>query len=75
MRRLYLTVLGATRTVNIGYLMVPTTSVNKETLAALIKSFGRLVTNGKLSIPFVVSLSTHEWNQLAQRFPRTIYKT
>jgi nitrous oxide reductase accessory protein NosL len=35
----------------------------------LIKSFDRLRTNGKSLIPFVVSLSNHEWNQPAQRLP------
>jgi len=30
------------------------------------KSFDKLRTNGKSLIPFVVSLSNHEWNQ---RFP------
>jgi hypothetical protein len=35
---------------------------------ALIKSFDRFGTNGKLLIPFVVSLSNHEWNQFVQRF-------
>jgi hypothetical protein len=37
---------------------------------ALITSFDKLRMNGKLLIPFVVSLSNHEWNQLVQRFPR-----
>jgi len=37
----------------------------KETL---IKSFDKLRTNGKPLIPFVVSLSNHERNQLNQRF-------
>jgi hypothetical protein len=37
----------------------------KETL---IKSFDKLRTNGKLLIPFVVSLSNHERNQLNQSF-------
>jgi len=37
----------------------------KETLN---KSFDKLRTNGKLLIPFVVSLSNHERNQLVQRF-------
>ena len=36
----------------------------------LNKSFDRLRTNGKLLIPFVVSLSNHERNPLIQRFPR-----
>ena len=36
----------------------------------LNKSFDRLRTNGKLLIPFVVSLSNHEWTQLVQRFPK-----
>ena len=36
----------------------------KETLN---KSFDRLRTNGKLLIPFVVSLSNHERNPLVQR--------
>ncbi|PPK66928.1 hypothetical protein B0F88_11517 [Methylobacter tundripaludum] len=35
---------------------------------ALIKSFDRLRTNGKLLIPFVVSLSNHERNRFVQRF-------
>jgi hypothetical protein len=35
---------------------------------ALIKSFDELRTNGKLLIPFVVSLSNHERNQLNQSF-------
>ena len=35
---------------------------------ALIKSFDRLRTNGNVLIPFVVSLSNHEWNPLVQRF-------
>jgi hypothetical protein len=30
------------------------------------KSFDRLGTNGKELIPFVVSSSNHEWNQLTQ---------
>ena len=34
----------------------------------LNKSFDKLRTNGKLLIPFVVSLSNHERNQLVQRF-------
>jgi hypothetical protein len=34
----------------------------------LIKSFDRLRTSGNVLIPFVVSLSNHEWNQLIQRF-------
>jgi hypothetical protein len=33
-------------------------------------SFDRLRTNGKSLIPFVVSLSNHERNQLIQRFPK-----
>ncbi len=33
------------------------------------KSFDKLRTNGNLLIPFVVSLSNHERNQLVQRFP------
>jgi len=37
----------------------------KETL---IKSFDKLRTNGKCLIPFVVSLSNYERNQLVQRF-------
>jgi len=37
---------------------------------ALNKSFDKLRTNGKLLIPFVVSLSNHERNQLVQRFPK-----
>ncbi len=36
---------------------------------ALNKSFDKLRTNGNLLIPFVVSLSNHERNQLVQRFP------
>ena len=36
----------------------------------LNKSFDRLRTNGKLLIPFVVSLSNHERNPLIQRFLR-----
>jgi hypothetical protein len=36
----------------------------KSFMEALNKSFDRLRTNGKLLIPFVVSLSNHEWNQL-----------
>lgn len=39
----------------------------KETLS---KSFDRLRTNGELLIPFVVSLSSHERNQLVRRFPQ-----
>ena len=35
---------------------------------ALIKSFDNLRTNGKRLIPFVASLSNHEWNQLFQSF-------
>ena len=35
---------------------------------ALNKSFDRLRTNGKWLIPFVVSLSNHERNQLIQCF-------
>jgi hypothetical protein len=35
----------------------------------LNKSFDRLRTNGKCLIPFVVSLSNHERNQLVQAFP------
>ncbi len=42
------------------------TMTSKEFLS---KSFDKLRTNGKLLIPFVVSLSNHERNQLAQRFP------
>ena len=34
----------------------------------LIKPFDKLRTNGKWLIPFVVSLSNHERNQLVQRF-------
>ena len=34
----------------------------------LNKSFDKLRTNGRLLIPFVVSLSNHERNQLVQRF-------
>jgi len=41
---------------------------NKETLN---KSFDRLRTNGKLLIPFVVSLSNHERNPLIQRFHKS----
>ena len=37
---------------------------------ALNKSFDKLRTNGNLLIPFVVSLSNHERNQLVQRFLR-----
>ncbi len=37
---------------------------------ALNKSFDKLRTNGNLLIPFVVSLSNHERNQLVQRFPK-----
>jgi hypothetical protein len=37
----------------------------KETL---IKSFDELRTSGKLLIPFMVSLSNHEGNQLNQSF-------
>ena len=36
----------------------------------LNKSFDRLRTNGKCLIPFVVSLSNHERNQLVQAFPK-----
>jgi len=38
-------------------------------MEALIKSFDRLRTNGKLLIPFVVNLSNHERNRFIQRFP------
>ncbi len=34
------------------------------------KSVDRLRTNGKALIPFVVSLSNHEWNPLNQSFLR-----
>ncbi len=44
-------------------------SVNK-TKETLIKSFDKLRTNGYWLIPFVVSLSNHEWNQLVQSFPK-----
>ena len=37
----------------------------------LNKSFDKLRTNDKLLIPFVVSLSNHERNQLVRRFPQT----
>ena len=40
------------------------------TKEALNKSFDKLRTNGNLLIPFVVSLSNHERNQLVQRFPK-----
>ncbi len=39
---------------------------------ALNKSFDKLRTNGNLLIPFVVSLSNHERNQLVQRFPKDV---
>jgi hypothetical protein len=42
----------------------------RDAREALIKSFDRLRTNDKLLIPFVASLSNHEWNQLVQRFPK-----
>jgi hypothetical protein len=38
----------------------------------LIKSFDRLRTNGKSLIPFVVSLSNHERNQLIQSFLNSV---
>ncbi len=38
---------------------------------ALNKSFDKLRTNGNLLIPFVVSLSNHERNQLVQRILKT----
>ncbi len=37
---------------------------------ALNKSFDKLRTINKLLIPFVVSLSNHERNQLVQRLPK-----
>jgi hypothetical protein len=37
---------------------------------SLIKSFDKLGMNGNLLIPFVVSLSNHERNQINQRFPK-----
>jgi hypothetical protein len=40
----------------------------------LIKSFDKLRTNGKLLIPFMVSLSNYERNQLIQSFLRVILK-
>ena len=39
---------------------------------ALNKSFDKLRTNGKLLIPFVVSLSNHERNPFIQRFPKLL---
>lgn len=36
----------------------------------LIKSFDKLRKNGKLLIPFVVSSSNHERNQLVQSIPK-----
>ena len=44
-----------------------------NTKEPLIKSFDRLRTNGNLLIPFVVSLSNHERNQLNQRFPKLVH--
>ncbi len=39
---------------------------------ALNKSFDKLTTDGNLLIPFVVSLSNHERNQLVQRILRSM---
>jgi hypothetical protein len=66
-----------------------TTSIRKQTIRifyfivqfglcvqvqeSLIKSFDKLRTNGKLLIPFVVSLSNHDRNQLVQRFPYVFF--
>jgi outer membrane protein, multidrug efflux system len=43
---------------------------NKYLDEMLNKSFDKLRTNGKLLIPFVVSLSNHERNPLIQCFLR-----
>jgi|GEM_PF-6961318 len=37
------------------------------------KSFDELRTNAKLLIPFVVSLSNHERNQLIKCFPNSLF--
>jgi hypothetical protein len=41
--------------------------MRRQTMETLNKSFDRLNASGKMLIPFVVSLSNHEWNQLVQR--------
>jgi hypothetical protein len=44
-------------------------AIARETL---IKSFDKLRMNGNLLIPFVVSLSNHERNQINQRVPSVV---
>ena len=42
--------------------------MGKPSKETLIRSFDKLRMNGNLLIPFVVSLSNHERNQINQRF-------
>ena len=53
----------------------PNGSPSQPIREALNKSFDKLRTNGKLLIPFVVSLSNHERNQLVQRFLRSLSRS
>jgi hypothetical protein len=46
--------------------------VRKTHPTLLIKSFDKLRTNGEVFIPFRVSLSNHERNQLVQRFLKQV---
>jgi hypothetical protein len=43
-----------------------------SSIEALNKSFDKLRTNGKVLIPFIVSLSNHDRNQLVQRFLKAL---
>ena len=51
------------------YRLLVTHSKSHRARETLIKSFDKLRMNGNLLIPFVVSLSNHERNQINQRFP------